>query len=365
MNRIEYLGGEKLFPLSLLFKKRAVNVFDNAFTFEGYFKYFTFGAHSSLLAVLDHLQISHKQFVLLPSYLCESVLCAFKQRSVNYIFYSVNSGLQPDFQDISAKMTEEVRAILFIDYMGYSQYSVLQPYQAMFARANVRIIQDAAQSVMLDEQHLYGHYVINSYRKITGVEGGMLLSKQPMQIQYAPGSNFRFLFLKRVGQALRYLHLNFPSLLPAWFLFVLTKAESVYYNSKIYKLPRVNRYFLSRIDFNAQKKIHAHLNMLLRKSWGSLQPAHVRNSNAAPLGYFMLTDHRNTLLKNLAAESIFCPVHWRLPAEISRDKFFESWQVSEKALTIPFAFPMTMSIETIEERVNHIINTSLTKTHEH
>lgn len=359
MKRKEYLGGEKLFPLSLLFKKARDDFFRvDGELFEGYKTHFTFGAHSSLLAILDDLQVQPDQFVLLPSFLCESVLMSFKQRAIQYQFYSVDSDLRPDFLDIDRKLNECAKAILFIDYMGSSHCETVRPHQSKYLQRNVSIIQDAVQSVVLDNKFLYGDYVINSFRKTTGVEGGILLSKSPMSIAYSKGVNFSFLFFKRMGQFFRYLHVSFPSVIPTWFLFYFRKAESFYYDSNIYKLPFLNKFLLSRIDFTALNEMHSAMDNLFKKKWGHFQPAHLNQNNFVPLGFFLILPERDTVLRALADESIFCPVHWRLPAEVSRKKFSGSWKLSEGALTIPFASPLTMSIKTMEERLNKIVNTA-------
>ncbi len=359
MKRKEYLGGEKLFPLSLLFKKKTENIFFREDgSFEGYKTYYTFGAHSSLLAIIDNLQIKSGQFVLLPSYLCESILISFKQRSVKYQFYSIDIDLKPDFDDIDKKLSAETCAILFIDYMGYSHYDALKKHQLKYLQRNISIIQDAVQSVVLDNKLLYGDYVINSFRKTTGVEGGILLSKKPMSITYAKGSNFQFLFFKRSGQFFRFLHLNFPSVFPTWFLFCFRKAELFYYKSKIYKLPSLNRFFLSRIDFCALHEGHLILNSLLRKKWARFQPSHLNQNHLGPLGFFMLTQKRDIVVKALAKEAIYCPIHWKLPEEVSKEIFTSSWQLSEHAFTVPFTFPLTISINLMDERVNRILKAS-------
>lgn len=359
MKRKEYLGGERLFPLSLLFKKKTDNIFfrEDA-SFEGYKIFYTFGAHSSLLAIIDNLQIKSGQFVLLPSYLCESILISFKQRSVQYQFYSVDINLRPDFDDIDKKLNVGACAILFIDYMGCSHYDTVKQHQSKYLQRNISIIQDAVQSVLLDNKLLYGDYVINSFRKTTGVEGGILLSKKPMSITYAKGSNFQFLFFKRSGQFFRFLHINFPSIFPTWFLLCFRKAESFYYKSKIYKLPSFNRFFLSRIDFCALHEVHLTINSLLRKKWASFQPSHLNQNNLGTLGFFMLTQKRDVIVKALAEEAIYCPIHWKLPKEVSKEIFISSWQLSEHALTVPFAFPLNISIKLIEERVNRILDSS-------
>ena len=61
-----------------------------------------------------------------------------------------------------------------------------------------------------------------------------------------------------------------------------------------------------------------------------------------PLGYVARFNERDVLRKKLAAQRIYCPVHWPLPAEVSPQRFPEAAALAQSCVTLP-----------IDQRYNH------------
>lgn len=349
-----FIGGEKVFPFPLYFsKKRRTFISENEKQFTGYYLNYTFGGYYSLLAIIDHLRNKHNCFkVLLPSYLCDSVLIPFKQKKIAISFYRVNSNLEPDFIDIKTRITVDVKAILFIDYMGKSLKSSIEKNLDFFEVNGIEVIQDFVQNIDIKKEQLYGDYAFNSFRKFYSFEGSIIISKKPFDILFEKSTNYRFIINKRIGQILRYFYLNLNVFSPKIFLYFFNKAEENYYSNKIYRLSAESKMLLNRVD--NQKLINKHRvyyqNLLL--VFGSFVPTGLNIKEFTPLGFFIQTNNRNEVRIQLKKNNIFCPIHWAKPLDVSKEEFPESDLLSERALTIPLSDLNDNSLEYLKYNLN-------------
>lgn len=321
----------------MFFPKNQYDIFsDYERAFKHYFINYTFGGYHSLLAIIDDLNLNKDEdVVLLPSYLCETILQPFEERGVKYQFYRINKNLIPDFQHIFDLITPKTKAILFIDYMGRSQIDNVLPYSKKLLSRKIKIIQDCVQTVYMNHDKIYGDYAFNSFRKITPLEGSLVVSKKKMHISYANGINFKFIFCKRIGQLLRGLHLRYNLLKPGSFLFFINKAEKFYHNQKIYKFPRINKFLINRLNLKQLRERNQNCYRILMANFRKLTPGYLQKDDFYPFGYFMLLDNRDVARSILYKNGIFCAIHWILPESVSKNQFIESCNISSKAITIP------------------------------
>jgi dTDP-4-amino-4,6-dideoxygalactose transaminase len=330
------IGGEKVFPLSICFLKDRNNIFsDYQKEFGNFYINYTFGGYYSLLAIIDDLNLKKNDVVLLPSYLCSTLLKPFDCRGVKYDFYKVDDNLSPDFKHIERLLSSDTRAILFIDYMGKSQIENILPYRDTLMKNGVKIIQDCVQTIRIKAGEIYGDYAFNSLRKITPFEGSVILSKNEMHICFARGINRKFIFYKRTGQILRYFYLRYNIFKPDLFLRFIEKAEEAYHVPVIYNLPRTNKFLIRKIGLEQLlEKNQMNYSVLVNK-FGPFIPERLRNADLKPFAFFMLVKDRDRVRRSLYEKGVFCPIHWRLPDRINKSLFQESWAISEKAITIP------------------------------
>jgi hypothetical protein len=358
LNNTGYLGGEKLFPLSLLFgcKKVPNDLFGDIPQIRQYHINYTFGGHCSLLAIADHLSLKEGEWILLPDYICESMLYPFRQKGLKYKFYHVDEDLIPNVENIKHHLVLPVKAIVFIDYMGSSTGPFIEELIPELKQKGIYIVQDAVQCVDLSIHPFYGDFIFNSYRKFTGIEGSILLSKEKLNIDFARFGSIRFLFYKRLGQFLRYLHLIFPFINAKHFLSLFKIAERYYKSPKIFRLPAINKRILVRIDFSKIARSNQFFFEALSDRLGQWTPKRFRNKNFVPFGFFLVRKDRDLLLRDLQRESIFCPVHWAAPDEVHLDILEQSRNtLSASCLTIPFTYPLTMNLNTLLQKIGTIV----------
>jgi len=289
------------------------------------------------MAILENLKVScQEEFeVLLPSYLCPSMLKPFKKLNVNFRFYPVSKSLYIDEGQLKEQLTEQTAAILFIDYFGTSQVGRVSGLLQELKNKNIRIIQDNVQTIDLAKVVLYGDYVFNSVRKFLPVEASILLSKELFKIEF--GDVMPPVQSKRRGQFLRKINLKTGIDLSFAFLPAFKKFESAYYQEQVVALPDTSRKYLSRLDFEELIWKQRFYYEKLAEKYGNLQPVILQHQSSivTPLGFVIVVKHRNQFRKFLFERRIFAPTHWVLTDDINKAMFPESWSLSEEIITIP------------------------------
>jgi hypothetical protein len=351
------IGGEHVFKKSLIrgksvgyldfLKKRFCDTYNIEFTFGGYY---------SLLAIVDFIiKKNNANFsVLLPSYLCPSMLKPFDLRSIKYDFYEVDDNLLINSDHLLSAITPETKAVLFIDYFGASQSE--QWYESIneIRTKGIYIIQDVVQCLDLIKTNIYGDFIFNSFRKFIPVEGSILLSKQNLDIIWSNDS-IAELYLKRLGQYLRRINLKI-NIIPSYlFIAALNKFEQNYYKTQVYLLPDLNKDYINKVDIFRLIDIQIKNYSCLEKSFSKLIPQLLLNQsgNFTPLGFVIKVKKRDSFRKYLAKNRIFAPIHWQLSDKIDKIKFGNSWKLSESIVTIPIINIGPDEMNYLIEKLNH------------
>lgn len=299
-----------------------------------YLRYYTFGAYYSIKAIIEDLCCDSEEYVLLPAFLCLTIIKPFREAGIRYDFYKVKDGLLPDIEDIYLKSRKGLKAILFIDYFGFPQMEYLAETVKTLRLMGVLIIQDVVQAWIDNEQYLYGDYCFNSLRKYAPIEASVLFSKKKLAFNTNDKSIMRFIIHKRYAQLVRYLHLQFGVFNPEKFLKHFTIANEHYYQKGILKLPNVNRQLLDRLNFELMGKMRL---IVYRELYTKLNLRLVvkNDSNIVPLGAAIYLDDRNEIKTKLHEMDIHCPIHWLLPDEIDKKEHEYSWDLQSHILTLP------------------------------
>jgi dTDP-4-amino-4,6-dideoxygalactose transaminase len=135
--------------------------------------YFLNGGRASLAVISDYLLDHGIHRILLPAYLCPSILDVFQQHRLEWDFYRINQDLSIDLTDLKEKV-KNTQAIYFINYFGFPH-----PPQTLAALKDLQksgklLVEDNAQAGFPD--HTIGDFTFNSIRKLAPFDGGYLYS---------------------------------------------------------------------------------------------------------------------------------------------------------------------------------------------
>ncbi|MEA2174769.1 MAG: hypothetical protein QOD00_2361 [Blastocatellia bacterium] len=297
----------------------------------------TTSGRGALSLVLKELWAKGVRHVHLPAYLCESVLLPVRALGFKFSFYPVDLSLaaQPDPPAGST--------VLVIHYFGW-----LNPIiNSLRQQSNPKfyLIEDAVQSLLSDWSaggEVY-RYVILSPRKFgPALMGGW--ANVTGEVQDEKGLDVGPVMWRSLAARLaRGAYLREPDAgvdpqVEEFYLRGLQEVEAFLdQHPTCTELPQVALDQLAGIDWEAAaarrranwRQLHEMLSGRVEVLMRELP------EGVVPLGYVVCLGKRDEVRARLAAERIFCPVHWPLPAPIERARFPAAAALSDTCLTLP------------------------------
>ena len=164
--------------------------------------YFLNGGSACLTVISDFLLDHGIDRVLLPSYLCPSIVETFQRSGISWDFYRVNQDLLLDLDELARKLTG-FQAVYFINYFGFFHNAETQDFFKGVQQKGILVIEDNAQAGF--PAHLIGDFSLNSLRKLAAYDGGYLITRHdmtPYLDQYVGLPNRRLPLIREYRQRL-------------------------------------------------------------------------------------------------------------------------------------------------------------------
>lgn len=327
----EIVGGEfeaapaKSIPLGELSKWRLP--LDGVWTLSGR------AAFAIILKRLMSRGISH---VHLPAFLCESLLLPVKALGLEYSFYPVDRSLA------AHPAPPKGAAVLLIHYFGW-----LNPSTVRLRSESINsfyLIEDFSHIFLSKDKELWNNQsnIFFSARKFGPVPLGGWCN---MQEDLSPcDDRIECLFWRSLAARLSkhiYLADKADPIDPAIETFYLDALNSVeqFLDSELSlsSLPARALDLIKDLDLDMisekRRQNWTYVKDALPKNIDSVQP--VLYDNTVPLGLVVSLGNRNGLRRYLAEHRVFCPIHWSLPKEVSRQDFPDASYTADHCLTIP------------------------------
>lgn len=201
-----------------------------------------------------------KLVVLLPSYICPSMVSPFEHFSCKIHYYNLNLDFSVNQNDLMDKFkTYNPNCILIVNYFGVTfENTILDPIKT--ADSNVQIIYDVTHSVLSISKILLGNvdYYVASLRKWFGIaDGGILFSNSFVKtdvIMHTSDTEFSKLREDSLEMKRQYLS-NKDILVKVKFKNQLRKAELFLEDNTINSLSELSHLKLNLINVsNIRKK---------------------------------------------------------------------------------------------------------------
>lgn len=164
--------------------------------------YFLNGGRACLTVISDFLLDHGIDKVLLPAYLCPSIVKTFERSGLAWSFYQVNADLSVDLDDLASKISG-FQAVYFINYFGFLHNAQTQNFFKQLQQNKILVIEDNAQAGFPQLQT--GDFVFNSIRKLAAYDGGFLATRYdmtPYLHQYQGTPNRRLPLIREYRKAL-------------------------------------------------------------------------------------------------------------------------------------------------------------------
>ena len=277
--------------------------------------YFLNGGRASLTVITDYLLSIGITRILLPSYLCPSILDVLDQKGLGYSFYQVNSDFSIDLRNLEVQI-KTMKAMYIINYFGFQHSPEILDFIRSKQQSGVFVIEDNCQSGFANKT--VGDFVFNSMRKVCACDGAYVATRINLSTfidKYQGRPNHRLPLIR-----------DYRRLLPSY-LFngqgrredlerLFYQAESLYESDGVVIGDPLERQKIEHMDWTAIRKIRReNYNRLLEGIFQlpALVPIYPSlQGDNMPLGLpvYLNEPDRDQLLETLADESISLTVQW-------------------------------------------------------
>lgn len=307
-NSNEIIGGEFDVDLQSLQYKQSGYV-----DLDGIFKYST--GRSALYYILHNLKQNHNiSKVLLPDYLCSSVVIAAEKAEVEVVFYPLNEKLELD-ERLFAHLYAEDCAVLIINYFGLQNLQNQVSYVRSLNKEAV-IIEDDVQAYYEFAKELVGvDYKFTSLRKTFACpDGGLVKTNNPLPDIL---STNKFHQYKLAGSILKSLRK------PEYFndevyLTLFEKGESMIDEDIVNGMSNMAIDIITKTDIERLAYIRRRNAKYICEGLQSLGIHTIIPvpEDKTPLFVPIYLENRNEVRKYMFQHNCFCPVHWPLEGMI-------------------------------------------------
>lgn len=330
---IQLVGGEPFYSPKLLFSTRQNDIkhyFKNKFADKSIT--YTYGGYYSIKRIIRDIGFEEKDHVLLPSYLCPTILKPFQDYRIKYNFFRIRKNLSIDTEDLRSKINENTKAVFFIHYFGFNLSEKEKTVLQGLRDKGIILIQDVVQDFFVRPHTIIGNYTFNSFRKYFPLEGSCIISDKELK-QIDTSFNACYFFNKLLGRYYRYKHYK-KGISENLFLDRFLRAEKYYYKEGISGFNRFDEFLINRFDINRLSEIRKNNYSLLLEEFSSI--AIIKEiKDCVPLAFPIVVENRDNLIEKMKEHNIFCPIHWRLSDEVEKNEYSESWFLSDHILSIP------------------------------
>ena len=277
--------------------------------------HFYSSGRAALFHILNFSSQSGKNKILLPDYLCESIIEVVKLASVQYKFYTINQDLSLNINSINELFDTE-SSILIINYFGVIDIrSEIQKIKNLDSSAF--IILDNVQSLYSMFESFDVDFMFTSFRKQLPVpDGAWVVSKHSELFQCEEENTFSQ--YKLAGGLLKNYQ-EFDVFSDQLYLELFEKGENLIIKNINSKISNITLSILSVLDFDLirQKRINNAMIIINGLQTMEITPIIKFQVNTVPLFVPILIKNRDLLRLELRKNNIYCPVHWPKSKEIN------------------------------------------------
>lgn len=308
------IGGEFAIPID-----RLNNVQTSRKRTENYYCYSS--GRSALYYILIYLK-EHKNIkrVLLPDYLCSSIVDTIKQVGLSVKFTSLTKDLVFDINELKNNILSN-DVVLVINYFGLQNVN-LQIDLIKTIAPQCPIIEDDVQAFFhFWDYSSKANFRFTSLRKSFAIpDGGLVQSREPL---YTTHDENNFSIYKIAGGILKSLSPSNAEI-EQTFLELLAKGESLIQKDirKTMSIQSKNLFETENISYSQiRRKENADVILKGIEELGIKTIIPV-NKTHTPLFVPIYLNNRNKIRKILAENQIYCPVHWplkNLPLQMGKE----------------------------------------------
>ena len=286
------------------------------------------GRTATTLAVRDGLHLGERDVILVPDYLCVSVLNALEVSHAKFRFYRIRKDLTVDMDDLERKMDRDVKVVYVIHYFGIPQpASVKSRIGELQKSYDFQVVEDLTQALYTvhPDRIGFGAYLVASTRKWTPVTDGGLMAVRndvPFSMPLMPDGYDEAAYRQLFITIAREYYSQHSNANVSDYLRLEQEANAARYKDFTpKKMTELSRRIFFNFDHAAaidvRRKNYAFLMDQLRGLPGIEMLASPLDEAGAfvPFGFPVLVENRDACYRYLAEHGIIGEIQWRLPVD--------------------------------------------------
>lgn len=300
----------------------------------------TTSGRGALSTILDQVKPKVKN-VLLPSYICDSVILPFEKAGYELKYYDVDDNFMPI--DMDSIENSNPGMFLHMGYFGFSTNEILLKTISKLKSESVIIIEDVTHT-LFSEHHksIENDFVIGSIRKWFGTpSGGFLASDKIINYELFDADN-EFINLRRssLNRKFEYMKSRNKSM-KSIHLLAFNRAEQVLDEDiKPYKIDHTSEMIIKNIDYKQLQSSRKRNYDFLLKHLSRVDGIEVifkdLGSDITPMVFpIYVKSKRDELRYNLINKEIYCAVHWPIPKQVNVRLNSATKNMYDSILSIP------------------------------
>lgn len=288
------------------------------------------GRTATVYALQNGIKPKKGDIILVPDYLCISVINSLEVTEGEFRFYHVRADLTIDLEDLERKLDDKVKVLYVIHYFGIPQpLKVVNSIKKMKEQYGFQLVEDLTQTLYSKdtERMGFGDYLVSSTRKWLPVtDGGLLavrngapLDEVPMEDGYDEAVYRQLL----ISIARDQMQMNAEEKESINEYLQLEKAANAarYFNFTPKKMTEATRRVLFQYNHQQSMKKRRDNYMTLYHELEEVpalgNPVGPMDSegNYVPFGFVVLVERREEFYWYLAERGIIGEIQWVLPTE--------------------------------------------------
>lgn len=282
---------------------------------------------AALYQILKYLkQDKGVNHILLPDYLCSSILIPVKELGLDYTFYPIDEQLELEPASFT-KLYKRNSAVLIINYFGLKDLTAqIQAIRSLDAHAI--IIEDDVQAYYEFKKPLGDvDFKFTSLRKTFAVpDGGFVKTKNRMPKAETPSTFGQYKAAAALLKSMREGNFN-----DQIYLEMFEKGESLIDSELECGMSMIAEKLFDSLE-EESVKIHRLNNaryLIRRLDQIGIKPLLYLNDGHVPLFIPVMLNNRDAVRQKMFQNEVFCPVHWPLEGmDVRRGKEMSETELS-------------------------------------
>ncbi|CAM5183460.1 hypothetical protein UACE39S_05380 [Ureibacillus acetophenoni] len=318
----------------------------------------TSSGRGAITLLLEQVNPTNKT-VLLPEYICDSVIAPFRAHGYTCHFYEVKKDLSPNLESIMS--IKNLGLFLHMGYFGFDTNSNLTSVLQELKKQSTIIVEDVTHTLFSNiNRFTENDYYVASIRKWFGVPSGGLLASTKANLKEPVGINTDFASLREKALLLKGNYMKSGNEdLKKLYLQQFNDAEQLLEDMKCYQIDPLSLTLLNSLDVDYLVNKRRQNYQVLLDGLSDLNylstPVKDLKDDMCPIFFVVnINKDRDLIRKKLIDEKIYCPIHWPIPKQLCEQISTETKDIYYTTISIPC--DQRNNIEDMKHIISVIIN---------